>query len=164
MAKPSIGQQLLLPKYQLGKFIAVQRWLVRRRVPGHGWMCSWLSWVVHALYGCEIAGTARIPRSVRFPHPTGIVIGAGVTLGERVTVYQNVTLGSHGKPGVAAGYPTIGDDTTIYAGAVIVGNVSIGAGCVIGSNAVLAVDLPAGAVVLAAKPTIRGTETAAKQD
>src|SRR5688572_4163834 len=128
MRKPSIGQQLILPKYQLVRFMGVQRWLHRRRIPGHRWIGSWLSSLIHMLYGCEIAATAAIPRSVRFPHPTGIVIGAGVTLGERVTIYQNVTLGSHGKPGVAAGYPTIGDDTTIYAGAVIVGKVTIGAG------------------------------------
>ena len=40
-----------------------------------------------------ISSSATVPYSVRFPHPTGIVIGDGVVLGERVRVYQNVTLG-----------------------------------------------------------------------
>jgi serine O-acetyltransferase len=95
---------------------------------------------------------------VRFPHPTGIVIGAGAMLGERVVIFQHVTIGSHGKPDAAAGYPVIGDDTTIYAGAVIVGGIKIGKACVIGSNAVVAADVPDGAVVIAAKPVIHRTE------
>lgn len=158
MRSPSIGQILLLPKYQLVRIIALQRWMRRRRLPGSTWICSWLSWIIHVVYGCEIAASASIPGSVRFPHPTGIVIGAGAMLGERVIVFQNVTIGSHGKPGAASGYPIIGDDTTIYAGAVIVGGITIGTACVIGANAVVAVDVPDGAVVIAAKPVVHQAE------
>jgi serine O-acetyltransferase len=98
-----------------------------------------------------ISPMATIPHSVRFVHPTGIVIGDGVVLGERVRVYQNVTLG-----GARIGdmqkmnYPVIGDDTVIFAGAVIAGAVHIGRGCVIGANSVVLSDVPDGATAVGA--------------
>src|SRR5690606_13534736 len=44
-------------------------------------------------YGMYVSSTARIARSVAFPHPTGIVIGAGVEIEENVRIFQSVTLG-----------------------------------------------------------------------
>lgn len=148
-------QRLAATKHQLALIVAMQQLLGRSRVPGSGLLCRWLTGLSYLLCACEIAPTATVPRSTRFAHPTGIVIGAGVRLGERVTIYQNVTLGSHGRPDRPQGYPRIGDDVVIYAGAVIVGDVAIGDRAVIGANTVVAVDVPADAVVLAPRPDIR---------
>lgn len=73
------------------------------------------------LHGCDVAPGANICGSLMLPHPLGIVIGEGVTLGSGVTLYQNVTLGTDGT----GRYPTVGENATIYTGAVIVGDVQI---------------------------------------
>ena len=44
----------------------------------------------------------------------------------------------------ADGYPEVGDDTEIMAGAKVLGPIRVGRGCFIGANAVLARDLPDG--------------------
>jgi serine O-acetyltransferase len=81
-----------------------------------------------------------------FPHPVGIVIGDGAVIGHGVRIYQNVTLGLT-QNGVG-GYPTIEDDVSIYAGAVVIGGITVGAGSVIGANAIVSRDVPAGSVVV----------------
>ena len=72
----------------------------------------------------------------------GVVIGRDVRLGENCTIYQQVTLGqSRGL------FPVLGDDVIVYAGAKIVGGIHIGNGAIIGANAVVTHDVPAGAIV-----------------
>lgn len=99
-------------------------------------------------HGVFISHKAIFPKSLELKHPVGIVIGEGVKIGERVKIYQNVTLG-----GARLGdwkennYPEIGDDTVIFAGAVIVGKIKIGAHCIVGANAVVTRDVPAYATV-----------------
>ena len=153
--RPSAYQIIVQPKHQLTRIISFQRWLLNGSLPGRKALSIVLSWVTHVLYGCEISTAAAIPRSVKFPHPVGIVIGAGVVLGERVVIYQNVTLGSHGNPCQSSAYPQIADDVVIYAGAVVVGGITVGAGATIGANAVVSDDVPDGSIVLAPKPNIR---------
>jgi serine O-acetyltransferase len=94
-------------------------------------------------YGVFVNPMAVLPDSVRLPHPVGIVIGEGVVIGERVAIYQNVTLGGARVGDWQAGnYPVIGDDTVIFAGAVIVGAVRVGRHAVIAANAVVTTDVP----------------------
>ncbi len=82
------------------------------------------------------------------PHPIGIVIGDGVVIHDDVTIFQNVTLGSHGKNSKDLKYPTIGKSVKIYAGAVIIGGVSIGEGAVIGANSVVNSNVPPFSVIV----------------
>lgn len=94
-------------------------------------------------YGIYISHKAHVPSSTDFPHPIAVVIGEGVRLGENVTIYQNVTLGGARRGDWQAGnYPDVGADTVIFAGAVVVGKVRIGRGCIIGANAVVTKDVP----------------------
>ena len=99
-------------------------------------------------HACDIAPDALIGTDVRLPHPTGIVIGSGVVVGDHVTLYQQVTLGSHGKPELGKAYPTIGDGSVIYAGAKVIGGVTVGAHAVIAANSVVRTDVPDNAVVV----------------
>ena len=88
-------------------------------------------------------------RGLRLKHPVGIVIGSGVSIGEHVTIFQNVTLGGR-RMGDGGGekYPSIGDGTVIFAGAVVLGDVRIGKNCTIGANAVVLQDVPEGATAV----------------
>ena len=64
------------------------------------------------------------------------------TIGENCTVFQGVTIGEwKGKR------PHIGNNVTIFAGAKVIGNVTIGNNVVVGANAVVTHDVPDNAVV-----------------
>jgi serine acetyltransferase len=77
-----------------------------------------------------------LPPSTTLHHPTGIVIAGDAEIGENVHIYQNVTIGN--KNG---GYPTIGDNVRICAGAAIIGDVHIGDNATVGANAVVLDDV-----------------------
>jgi serine O-acetyltransferase len=96
---------------------------------------------------CQIP--SRFWRTVKFPHPIGIVIGDGTVIGCDVRIYQNVTIGLTENVArcAAANYPTIEDAVCIYAGAVIFGGITVGARSVIGANAVVSCSVPPDSVV-----------------
>jgi serine O-acetyltransferase len=102
-----------------------------------------LCYISRCALGVEITTQAKIGRRFRLIHGSGVVIGLGAVLGDDCTVYQGVTLGlgRSGKQGQE--YPEIGDGVIIYAGAKVLGGVTVGAHSVIGANAVVTTDLPA---------------------
>jgi serine O-acetyltransferase len=109
-------------------------------------VAAFISGFVRHWYGCSLASTARIEGGAILPHPLGIVIGAHVSIGPRTWIFQNVTVG--GVP-EKSGHPRIGSDARIYAGAVIVGPITVGDGVTIGANAVVSQDVPSHACVRA---------------
>lgn len=117
-------------------------------------LLEWASYLEGRLqrkYGVFLSSSARFPPSLSLKHPVGIVIGKGVTIGERVTIYQNVTIGgARSGDGGTGNYPVIGDDTVLFAGSVIIGNVKIGKGCIIGANSVVTKDVSDGCTVAGA--------------
>lgn len=74
----------------------------------------------------------------------GVVIEAGTRIGRGSFLCQQVTLGT--RPG-ARGAPWVGKDVVIGSGAQVLGPVTIGDRAVIGANAVVTEDVPAGTVV-----------------
>jgi serine acetyltransferase len=162
--QPRWSQYLVQQKHQLRLILRIQRWLLAKNVPGATGLCGALGWLVYVLCGCEISPNAVVPRSVRFPHPTGIVIGSGSVLEDDVIVYQNVTLGSHGRPDTPAGYPSIGRGTILYAGAVIIGKIRVGQNCVIGANALVTTDVPDHSIATAPRGTIASLRGSASAD
>jgi serine O-acetyltransferase len=80
------------------------------------------------------------------------VIGETAVIGTRVRLYQAVTLGAKRFPRDAAGHlekglarhAVVEDDVVIYAGATVLGRVTLGRGSVIGGNVWLTDDVPAG--------------------
>jgi len=98
---------------------------------------------------CDIG--QKLPRSTKLPHPMGIVIGGNVQFGENIRVYQNVTIGT-GFDSVK--YPTIEDSVTIYSGAAVIGDITVGEGAVIGANSVVIDDVPPDSTVVGAPGTV----------
>lgn len=94
-------------------------------------------------------------------HGTGVVIGQTAIIGNRVRIYQAVTLGARSFATGADGHllneprhPIVEDDVTIYAGATVLGRITIGAGSVIGGNVWLTRSVPPGSRVRQVVPEI----------
>jgi serine O-acetyltransferase len=109
-----------------------------------------MSEIAHGQTGIDIHPGARIGEGFFIDHGTGVVIGETAVIGRNVRLYQGVTLGAKSFPAHADGalikaverHPVIGDDVVIYAGATILGRVTIGAGSQIGGNVWLTHDVP----------------------
>jgi len=103
--------------------------------------------------GIEIVHGASIGPGTVFVHGTGIVIGPGVVIGRNCRIFHNVTLGS--RDGVA--YPSVGDDVTLYPGAVVLGAVNLGDHCVVGANSVVLHDVEPSQIVAGNPARLVGT-------
>lgn len=117
--------------------------------------------ISHSLTGIDIHPAATIGASFFIDHGTGVVIGETAILGERVRLYQHVTLGAKRFPADASGmlikgtprHPIVEDDVVIYAGATILGRITIGAGSTIGGNVWLTQSVPPNSSVTQAQMT-----------
>lgn len=70
----------------------------------------------------------------------GVVIHKKSIIEKNCHISQNVTLGGGG--GLSGGLPVLGNNVTVGAGTVILGNVHIGNNVTIGANAVVLNDIP----------------------
>ena len=106
--------------------------------------------LAHSATGIDIHPGADIDASFFIDHGTGVVIGETAKVGKRVRLYQAVTLGAKRFPVAENGalvkgnarHPIVEDDVVIYAGATILGRVTIGRGSTIGGNVWLTRDVP----------------------
>jgi serine O-acetyltransferase len=111
--------------------------------------------LAHAQTGIDIHPGAQIDAGFFIDHGTGVVIGETAVIGKRVRIYQAVTLGAKRFPVDAGGqlqkglarHPVVEDDVVIYAGATILGRVTLGKGATIGGNVWITDDVPSGASV-----------------
>ena len=111
--------------------------------------------LAHSATGIDIHPGARIGRSFFIDHGTGVVIGETAVIGDRVRIYQAVTLGAKRFESDETGqllkgqprHPIVENDVVIYAGATILGRITIGAGSTIGGNVWLTRSVPAGSNV-----------------
>lgn len=115
--------------------------------------------IAHSQTGIDIHPGAQCQGSLFIDHGTGVVIGETAIIGERVRLYHGVTLGAKSFPvdesgalvkGIAR-HPIVEDDVVIYAGATILGRITIGKGSVIGGNVWVTKSLAPGSNVSQAK-------------
>lgn len=95
------------------------------------------------VYGLEMSPGADIAGGLYVAHPSGTTISA-LRVGENVSVIAAATIGLRGE-GAA---PRIGDRVYIGAGARVLGDIDIADDAVVGANAVVIHDVPAGATVV----------------
>jgi serine O-acetyltransferase len=115
--------------------------------------------IAHSLTGIDIHPGATIGQSFFIDHGTVVVIGETAVVGDRVRVYQAVTLGAKRFPVDENGallkgkerHPIVEHDVVIYAGATILGRITIGARSVIGGNVWLTRSVPPDSNITQAK-------------
>ena len=114
----------------------------------------------HSVTGIDIHPGATIGEKFFMDHGTGIVIGETTIIGTNVRLYQGVTLGAKSFPMDKLGnpikgvprHPIVEDNVIIYAGATILGRITIGKGCVVGGNVWITHDMPAYSKIQQGKP------------
>lgn len=118
----------------------------------------------HGATGIDIHPGAQIGHSFFIDHGTGVVIGETAIIGNHVRIYQAVTLGAKRFTSDESGqlhkgqprHPIVEDDVVIYAGATILGRITIGKGSVIGGNVWLTRSVEPGSNVSQASAQQRG--------
>lgn len=123
---------------------------------GAAFLARLISKIAHSQTGIDIHPAAEIGSGFFIDHGTGVVIGETAIVGNHVRLYHSVTLGAKrfavdetgalikGKPR----HPIVEDDVVIYAGATVLGRITIGRGAVIGGNAWVTQDVAPGSVLL----------------
>ena len=114
----------------------------------------------HGRTGIDIHPGAQIGERFFIDHGTGVVIGETTIIGRNVRLYQGVTLGAKRFETDEDGelrknyprHPIVEDDVVIYAGATILGRVTIGRGSQIGGGVWLTQSAPAGSHITQATP------------
>ena len=114
---------------------------------GLKWLARFISAVARWFTGIEIHPGATLGRRFFIDHGMGVVIGETADVGDDCTLYHSVTLGgtswNKGKR-----HPTLEDGVVVGAGAKVLGPITLGAGCRVGSNAVVIKDVPPGVTVV----------------
>ena len=116
------------------------QWCRSVRVPG---LPGIVQRHIHARYGLEIAVATEIGGGLYIAHPTGCVI-APARMGENCSIIAAVTIGMRNE----WEFPQIGDRVFIGAGARVLGGIALGSDAIVGANAVVLHDVPAGATVV----------------
>lgn len=115
-----------------------------------------ISEMAHARTGIDIHPGASIGEDFFIDHGTGVVIGETTIIGRGCRLYQGVTLGALSFPREPDGtltkgnarHPILEDHVTVYAGATILGRITIGTGAIIGGNVWVTRDVPPGTRVV----------------
>ncbi|MDD6646172.1 MAG: DapH/DapD/GlmU-related protein [Oscillospiraceae bacterium] len=106
-----------------------------RKIPG-------VSRIMRFLYSCDIPRKAKIGNNCRFEHSgLGTVVHVRAEIGDDCIIQHHVTIGL-GKGGV----PKIGNNVFCGPYSVILGDVSIGDNCLIGTNSYIVHDIPENSV------------------
>lgn len=127
--------------------ILFQRVSHKQYLKGNFKLARLINYVARVLTGADIHPGATIGKGFFIDHATGVVIGETTVIGDNVSLWQGVTLG-----GVSASkgkrHPTIKDNVTIGAHAVVLGNIVIGENVKIGAGSVVVKEVPPNCTVV----------------
>lgn len=135
-----LGRALLLDAVPILAMTRIRESARRWRVP---LINRALRLVQMTVYGVEIGKDVTLGDGVSLVHSLGTVIGGTSQLGKGVRLMGNNTIGSARDDGC----PVLEDRVLVGAGARVLGPIRVGAGAIIGANAVVVRDVPAGDVV-----------------
>lgn len=111
------------------------------QVNGHTYPARLISQSAKFLTGIEIHPGATIGKGLFIDHGSGVVIGETTVIGDNCTIYQGVTLGGTGKE-TGKRHPTLGNNVMVGSGAKLLGSFSVGDNSKIAAGAVVLGDVP----------------------
>jgi serine O-acetyltransferase len=127
-------------------------WARDVRVPGVRFVLLVLAWLLKQPFRfvlhVEMPSRARIGPGFALFHPYNVLIGTDVEIGEECTLYHEVTLGA----GSDHRSPKLGAHVVVFAGARVLGGVTVGERSEIGANCVVVRNVPPFSLVVAALP------------
>jgi serine O-acetyltransferase len=126
-----------------------RRWFRRHHIP---FVNRILRLLETALFSIELGNDIELGHGVFFMHSVGTVIGGDAKIGDACIFLGNNTIGGSTEPGC----PRIGPRTIIGAGARVLGKIEVGEDCVLGANAVVVDDIPAGKVAVGIPARVAG--------
>jgi serine O-acetyltransferase len=103
--------------------------------------------VARFVTGIEIHPGATIGRGFFIDHGMGVVIGETTEIGDNVMLYQGVTLGGTSTRRIKR-HPTLHDNVTVGAGAKVIGAITVGENTQIGAGSVVVMNVPPNATVV----------------
>lgn len=107
------------------------------------WALQHRFWTV--VTGAELHLNTQFSGGLMMTHPNGIVVHPEARIGPNCLLFQQVTLGMRtGRTGL----PVLGGGVEVGSGAKVLGPISVGDHAVIGANAVVLTDVPAGAAAV----------------
>ena len=101
----------------------------------------WISQMTRFWTGIEIHPGATIGKGLFIDHGMGVVIGETAVIGDNCTIYQGVTLGGTGKE-KGKRHPTLGNNVMVGSGAKILGPFTVGDNSKIAAGAVVLSEVP----------------------
>ena len=125
-------------------------WCFEHKVP---LLPKLLQGVIFIMFNTYLPYQAQLGRNTKLGHRgIGVVINAESIIGDNVLIRAHVTIGKISSDGKA---PVIEDNVEIGDGAKILGDVRIGAGAVIGANAVVISDVPPNSIAVGVPAKIK---------
>lgn len=117
-------------------------------------------------YGSDIHPAAHIGRRFVVDHGVGVVIGETAVVGDDCLIYQGVTLGMTGKSFSREGkrHPTVGKGVLLGAGAIVLGDITVGDDANVGAGSVVVKPVPAGSTVVGVAAHVIGDHTSCPAD
>jgi serine O-acetyltransferase len=126
----------IMRRYRLAHYL----WLHHQK-----FLAEWIMAVGKKKTGIEIHPGATIGRNLFIDHGSGVVIGETAIIGDNCLLYHGVTLGGTSNEKVKR-HPTLGNNVMVGAGAILLGNITIGDCSRIGANEVVRHDVPSESV------------------
>ena len=122
----------------------IAHWFYKHKMK---FIARWVSQTGRFFTGVEIHPGAQIGRGLLIDHGMGVVIGETAVVGDNCTIYQGVTLGGTGKD-TGKRHPTIGNNVMIGSGAKVLGPFTVGDNSKIAAGAVVLDAVPEGATAV----------------
>lgn len=121
----------------------IAHWLYCHKVP---LLPQFLQLIIFLIFNSYIPYQTVIGNGSRVGHRgIGVVINKETVIGSDVLIRAHVTIGKKTSDGKA---PQIGNGVELGDGAKVLGDINIGDGAIIGANAVVVKDVPAGAIAI----------------
>jgi len=109
---------------------------------------AWYELTVVWTLGIELRYKTKIGPGLRLYHGQALVVHEGTRIGANCTLRQSTTIGAKALvDGTMSECPVIGDNVDIGSNVVIIGEIKVGDGSVVGAGSVVVKDVQIGVVV-----------------